>query len=155
MGKITALRLTQAQQLFLFFCFPGALHLCTTLRMKVSSRPPWTSVSLCNPLTRLSPTASSLQGFLCLSAALTPVASRLPSLSSSHQRPQTGWQQITFSSTKKTKYIWQAQSQRKRVLHPLPGTLGLAGRQQCRGHIQAKLQPRDWVHQPCILTQHD
>lgn len=103
MGKITALRLTQAQQLFLFFCLLEALHLCTMPRMKVSPRPPWTSVSLCNPLTRLSPTASSLQAFLCLSAALTPVASRLPSPSSSHQRPQTGWQQITFSSTKKPK----------------------------------------------------
>lgn len=101
MGKITALWLTQAEQLFLFFCFLGALRLCTKLRMKVSPRPPWTSVSLCNPLTRLSPTASSLQAFPCLSAALTPVASRLPSLSSSHQRPQTEWQQITFSSTKK------------------------------------------------------
>lgn len=104
MGKITSLRLTQAQQLFLFFRCPGALHLCTMLRMKVSPRPPWTSVSLCNPLTRLSPTASSLQAFLCLSAVLTPVASRLPSLSTSHQRPQTGWQQITFSSTQKKSY---------------------------------------------------
>lgn len=113
MGKIIALRLWQAQQLFLFFRFPGALHLCTTLRMKVSPRPPWTSVSLCNPLTRLSPTASSLQAFLCLSAALTPVASRLPSLSSSHQRPQTGWQQITFSSTKNKIHMVGTESEEK------------------------------------------
>lgn len=61
------------------FCFhiPGALHLCTILGMKVRPKPRWTSVSLGRRQPRPSPIASNLLAFLCLSVALTPVASRL------------------------------------------------------------------------------